>query len=252
MKRRHLTIALYLIGLLLFSACSSNKQVRPEQFDAKEYLSRASKLIEDEDFEEARRLLFEVKNRDVTRQYAPIAQLKLAESYVKEEDYDTAVEEYRRFLRLYPEHTQAPFAQYQIAMIYYKQIEGPDKGAGGARRALKEFQKLLERYPRNPYREAAELRIKKCKNLIADYEYLVGLFYFKKGSYRAAIGRFEGLIRDFPDYKRIPEVLYRTAKSYEELGDKDRAREFAMKLLDRFPGDGWAKLAKEEILTAKK
>ncbi len=252
MKRRHLTIALSLIVLLLFSACSSNKQVRPEQFDAKEYLRRASKLIEDEDFEEARRLLFEVKNRDVTRQYAPIAQLKLAESYVKEEDYDTAVEEYRRFLRLYPEHTQAPFAQYQIAMIYYKQIEGPDKGAGGARRALKEFQKLLERYPRNPYREAAELRIKKCKNLIADYEYLVGLFYFKKGSYRAAIGRFEGLIRDFPDYKRIPEVLYRTAKSYEELGDKDRAREFAMKLLDRFPGDGWAKLAKEEILTAKK
>ena len=233
-------------------ACSTNKQVRPEHFNAKEYLQRASKLIEEDDFEEARRLLFEVKNRDITREYAPIAQLKLAESYVKEENYDTAVEEYRRFLRLYPEHTQAPYAQYQIAMIYYKQIEGPDKGAGGARRALREFKRLLELYPRNPYREAAELRIKKCQNLIADYEYLVGLFYFKKGSYQAAVRRFEGLLRDFPQYKRIPEVLYRTAKSYEELGNNAKARELVKRLLDKFPENGWTRLAKEEILASKK
>ncbi len=244
MKRNILLLIVGLI-ILLAPACSSKKQVRPSHFDAKEYLKRANKLIEDEEFDEARKLLLEVKNRDLTHEYAPIAQLKIAETYEKDEDYDTAISEYKRFLRLYPEHTEAPYAQYQIAMIYFKQIEGPDKGAGGARKAMEEFQKLLRLYPRNPYREAAELRIKKCKSLIAEYEFLVGNFYYKKDSYRAALGRFEELIKNFPEYKHMDQVLYLTASSYYEMGKKQEAKKYAQQLLKQYPNTEWAVRAKE-------
>ncbi len=240
-------ILLLILGLtILFAqACSSKKEIRPSHFDAKEYLKKANKLIEDEEYDEARKLLLEVKNRDLTHKYAPIAQLKIAETYEKDEDYETAINEYRRFLRLYPEHTDAPYAQYQIAMIYFRQIEGPDKGAGGARKAMEEFQKLLRLYPRNPYREAAQLRIKKCKNLIAEYEFLVGKFYYKKDSYRAAIGRFKDLLKNFPEYKHIDQVLYLTASSYYELGKKKEAEKYAQDLLNRFPNTEWADKAKD-------
>ncbi len=251
MRIGKILIPLFLTLLLLVS-CSGKKEIKHETYDPKAYLLRAEQLIEDEDYEEARKLLIEVKNRDYSQKYAPIAQLKIAESLARNNQFDEAVQEYRRFLRLYPDHSQAPYAQYQIALIYYKQIEGPDKGAGGARRALKEFQKLLREYPRNPYREAAELRIKKCKSLIADYELMVARYYYRKGSYEAAIGRLVNLIKEFPEYKKMPEVLYLTALSFKGLKKSDNATKYLQDLIAKYPDSEYADKARETLNSLKK
>jgi outer membrane protein assembly factor BamD len=143
------TVLSILLATVLLVSCGKKETVRDEVFDPKEQLQKASELIKDDEFEEARKILFEVKNRDLSKKYAHIAQLKIAESYEVDEQPDVAIEEYRKFIRHYPDHSQAAYAQYQIAMIYFNQIEGPDKGAGGARKAMKEFQTLLKVYPRN-------------------------------------------------------------------------------------------------------
>ncbi|NOY39883.1 MAG: outer membrane protein assembly factor BamD [Nitrospirae bacterium] len=239
-----------MVSLLLVS-CSGKKPVRQDVFDPKAVLQQASKFIEMDEYDEARKLLFEVKNRDLSKKYAPLAQLKIAESFVIEGQPERAVEEYRRFLQLYPDHPRAPYAQYQIALVYFKQIESPAKGAGGARKALEEFQKLLRLYPRNPYREAVELKIRKCRNLIAEYEFLVGEFYYKKGSYNAATGRFLGLLKEFPDYKRIPEVLYLTGISYRKLNRTDESLRYLKELQKRFPDSEFSKKAEKVIAEIK-
>ncbi len=236
------------VSLLLVS-CSGEKPVRQDVFDPRAVLQQAGKLIEMDEYEEARKLLFEVKNRDLSKKYAPLAQLKIAESFVTEGQPERAVEEYRRFLQLYPDHPQAPYAQYQIALVYFRQIESPAKGAGGARKALEEFQKLLRLYPRNPYREAVELKIRECRNLIAEYEFLVGEFYYKKGSYNAAIGRFLGLLKEFPDYRKIPEVLYLTGISYRKLKRTDKSLQYLNELQKRFPDSEFSR--KAEKITAE-
>ncbi|GBE01783.1 outer membrane protein assembly factor BamD precursor [bacterium BMS3Bbin06] len=245
----------FVVVIIVFSfflSCSGKKALRPENFDPKVWLRNADKLIKSEDFEEARKLLFEVKNRDLTKKYAPIAQLKIAESYEAEEQPDSAVKEYKRFIRLYPDHAQASYAQYKIAMVYYKQIDSPDKGAGGARKALEEFQKLLRKYPRNPYREAVQLRIRKCKNLIADYEMIVGKFYYKKGAYPAAVDRFKGLIENFPGYRGLPEVLYLIGSSYKELGKPGLSRKYLDELVKNYPDSAFAEKAEKVISSLKK
>jgi len=238
---------LILISVFFLFGCAGKKDIREGQFDPKVWLSRADALVKDEEFEEARRLLFEVKNRDLTKKYAPIAQLKLGESYEAEEKPDEAINEYRRFIGLYPDHPQASYAQYKIAMVYFKQIDSPKKGAGGARKALREFQKLLREYPRNPYREAAKLRIKKCRSLIAEYEMLVGRFYYKKGSYKAASGRFSEVIRSFPETKSYPEALYMLGLVYREMGNKDLAKKYLDDLVNKFPRNPLSKKAKETL-----
>ncbi len=238
---------LVLISVFLLFGCAGKKDIREGQFDPKAWLSRADALVKDEEFEEARRLLFEVKNRDLTKKYAPIAQLKLGESYEAEEKPDEAINEYKRFIRLYPDHPQASYAQYKIAMVYFKQIESPKKGAGGARKALREFQKLLRDYPRNPYREAAKLRIKKCRNLIADYEMLVGRYYYRRGSYNAAAGRFSEVIQNFPETKSYPEALYMLGLVYREMGKKDLAKKYLDALVNKFPRNPLSKKAKETL-----
>ncbi|HEC97743.1 MAG TPA: outer membrane protein assembly factor BamD [Nitrospirae bacterium] len=250
MKQLFFSLVLFVstVSFLLVS-CTGEKAVRHAVFDPKAVLQQASKLIKKDEYEEARKLLFEVKNRDLSKKYAPLAQLKIAESFVLEGQPKLAVEEYRRFLQLYPDHPRAPYAQYQIALVHFKQIEGPERGAGGARKALEEFQKLLRLYPRNPYREVVELKINKCRNLIAEYEFLVGKFYYKKAAYNAAIGRFLGLLREFPDYKKTPEVLYLTGISYRELNRTDESLQYLNKLTKGFPESEFTKKA-EKVMPA--
>lgn len=239
---------LFFILLVLLFVFSCSKVVKQEiPYNPESYITRADKLISDKDYEEARKLLFEVKNRDQSRKYAPIAQLKIADSYIRDGDYDAGIEEYRKFIEHYPDSQYAVDAQYQIAMAYFNQIEAPDRGAGVAQKALKEFQRLKEQYPRNPYREVVDIRIEKSINVIADYEFIVGHFYFKKESYKAALGRFENLLKRFPDYKKADETLYYIGLSYKGLKDSEKAKAVFRELIDRYPKSPLSEKAKKEI-----
>lgn len=246
----HCILALVLV---MGVSCSGKKAVRTDEaFDAEKSIAMATELMEKKEYEEARKLLLQVKNRDLTKKYAPLAQLKIADSHVREGEYDLAVEEYRKFLDIYPDHQNASYAQYQIAMAYFVQIESPERGYGAAAKALEEFEKVKRMFPRNPYREMIELRIEKCRNTIADYEFLVAEFYFKKGSCSAALGRFQLLATKFPDYKKEPMVLYRIAVCHKKLGNRDKAVEYFNRLMEKYPGDRIVNNAKKELASLSK
>ena len=232
--------------LLLLGSCGGKKDIREGiTFDAEKSLAKAEKLVDGKEYDEARKVLLEVKNRDTSKRYAPLAQLKIADSYIRDKEYDLGIEEYKKFLEFYPDNQYASYAQYQIGMAYFSQIEAPDRGSGAAQKALKEFQRLRELYPRNPYREVLELRIEKCRNIIAEGTFLVGEFYYKKGSYNAAIGRFEGLLKQFPDYKRGDETLLLLGKSYKALRQNDRAKEVFQDLIEKYPASRFVPEAKK-------
>ena len=236
-----------------FLACSKKPAVQPAQkFDPEKSFTTANELMEQKEFEKARASFLEVKNRDQTRTFAPLAQLKIADSYVKEGEPELAVGEYRKFLDAYPDHQYASYAQYQIAMVYFDQIESPERGYGGAAKALEEFEKLKKMFPRNPYREAVDLKIEKCRNTIAEYEYLVGKFYFKKASYQAALGRFDGLLKEYPGYQGTPEVLFYAGMSHKNLGNREKAEEYLSLVIDRFPSHNAAKDAQKELASLRK
>ena len=240
-------ISVLLLALSFFS-CSGKSSVKTnEPFDAEKFFTRANKLIDDKEYTEARSVLLEVKNRDLTKKFAPLAQLRIADSYVKEEETELAVAEYRKFLEMYPDHRHAPYAQYQIAMVYFNQIESPERGYSGAASALAEFEKLKRDFPRNPYKELIEIRIEKCRNVMADYEFLVGEFYMKKGSYAPAIDRFEGLLKHFPDYKKQEKVLMALALSYKKTGQKEKSAEKLKSIIEKYPSSPLTSDARKEL-----
>jgi outer membrane protein assembly factor BamD len=242
------------IVCLAFSllACSGKAVVKaPEDFDAERYFTKANKLIDEQNYTEARKLLLEVKNRDLSKKVAPLAQLRIADSYVKEGEPELAVAEYRKFLEIYPDHRHAAYAQYQIAMTYFNEIESPERGYGGAEKALTEFEKLKKDFPRNPYRDVIDLRIEKCRNTMADYQLLVGEYYMKKESYTAAIGRFEGLLKKFPDYKKTENVLLNLGIAYKKSGKKEKSEEYFKQLFEKYPNSPLAKDAKKELSSLK-
>ena len=240
--------------LLFVFACSGKAPVKTsaEEFNAEASFEKADKLIQDKDYEGARKLLLEIKNRDLTKKYAPVAQLRIADAYVKEGEPELAVAEYRKFLEIYPDHRHASYAQYQIAMVYFNQIEGPERGYGGAAKALEEFEKLKRDFPRNPFKDLIELRIEKCRNIIADYEFLVGEFYLKKSSYKAAISRFETLLQKFPDYKKTENVLLYLGICYKKAGEPEKAEMYLNRLIEKYPNSRLRADAQKELSSLKK
>ncbi len=244
-----------LVVAVSLSSCAGKaavKKAAPDEFNPELSFEKANKLIDSKEYDQARALLLEIKNRDLTKKYAPLAQLRIADSYVKEDEPDLAVAEYRRFLEIYPDHQHASYAQYEVAMVYFNQIESPERGYGGAQKALVEFEKLKKDYPRNPYKEVVDIRIQKCRDTMADYEYLVGEFYLKKGAYEATINRLEGLLKQFPDYKKEDRVLLSLAQAYKQSGQRDKAEEMLNRLLEKFPNSSLTKEARKELSSLSK
>ncbi|MCE5195091.1 MAG: outer membrane protein assembly factor BamD [Nitrospiraceae bacterium] len=244
---------LLILSLAFVISCSGKTSIQPDaKFDAEKTFAKANDLIEKKEYEDARTVLLEIKNRDHTKKYAPLAQLKLADTFLKDEDPDRAIEEYRKFTELYPDHKYASYAQYQIGNIYFNQIDGPERGSGAAFRAMDEFEKLKKMFPRNPYKEIVESRIEMCKDIISDYEFIVGNFYYKKDAYKAAITRFEGLLKKFPETKKEASVLYYLGLSYKALDNKEKAAEYFKRVVEKYPQNNIAYDAKKELSSLNK
>lgn len=241
------TFPLFII-LLFMSACAKKQVVKAQPLSPANSFARANALFNKKDYDKALRLFRMVKVRDVSGKIAPLAALRIANCYEKQDEPDSAIEAYRKFLDTYPDNMYAPYAQYRIAMIYFSQIQGYDRGYGAAKKALEEFRKLKMLYPRNPYKDSIAMHISRCRYIMASYEFMVGNFYYKKKAYRGALGRFEGIMQDYPDFVRMPQVLYLAASSCRALGDASKAALYVGQLEKRWPDSVYAAKAKKKKL----
>lgn len=251
MKKRFLffLILIPLAGFLAIAGCSKKQAVRQDyrSFNVEEAFTKANAHLEKKEYDNARELLLEIKSRDASGQYAPLAQLRMADTFLRQEEVDSAIDEYEKFLDLHPENKYASYAQYQIAMIYYGQITDTERGYGAAQRALDEFEKLMELYPRNPYKGAVEMRMEKCIDTLAGYEFMVGEFYFNQKAYPGALARLETIIEKYPDYRKLPQVLYMTAISYKAVGKREQAEHYLGLLSSKYPENALIKKAQKEL-----
>ncbi|MBF0318717.1 MAG: tetratricopeptide repeat protein [Nitrospirae bacterium] len=216
------------LSLMVCAACTK-KTVKPAYEGPKAAYAKAGQLIDDKEYEAGRELLTEITNRDTATDYAPLAQLKIAESYIKEEEFEVALEEYKKFLKNYPDNKYSSYAKYQVATLTFNNIEGPDRGYRAAYTAIKEFQSLNEQYPRNPYKDIVPLRIEKSRNVLAEHEFYVGEFYYKKEAYEAALRRFNNILNKYPEYPDMGKVYFHMGLSYKGLKDSAKTREFIEK-----------------------
>ncbi len=182
-------------------------------------------------------------------EYAPAARLALGEAFVKEQGTSNdilAIGAYRDFLTLYPSHPQSDSAQFQVAEAYFRQRNGPDRDQTKTQEALAEYERLLELYPDTKHAEEARKRIQECRQTLARAEFLAGYFYLRtRQACRAAIPRFEGLLKDYPDYAGTDEVLLRLGECLFYSGRGPEALPVLARLLAEHPQSAFVETAKE-------
>lgn len=236
---------------MLMASCASTPEPSGP-FDAASTMKEANAKLEDKFEDEARRLYERVMRLDSTGEYVPLAQLRIADSYVVEDLPELAIAEYEDFLRTYPRHKYASYAQYQIGMVRFGMIKDASRGYGHALQALDAFVALNTQYPRNPYVQEAELKIRQCRALIAEYEFNVGKFYYDKQACQGATGRFEAARLRFEDLVSMPELLHHLALCYDSMGEEAKSAEALEELRRRFPLSSFAVSVEEDLARQRK
>ena len=207
------------------------------------------KAVAKKDWESARQYFRRLIDAFPQSEHQPAARIALADSYFEEGgigNYVLAVSSYREFLTLYPQHPKSDYAQYRCAESYQKQMNSPDRDQTATDQALEEFQRLLDVYPDSSYVEPARERIKECRQTLARSHFQVGFFYQKtRKSWRSAIGRYQTIVSEYPDFERFDEVLFRLAQCLSYSGRYAEARPPIGRLLAEFPQSPFVEEAKK-------
>jgi outer membrane protein assembly factor BamD len=197
------------------------------------------KLYKQKKWEEARQHFKRIVEGFPQSDHSAEARIALGDTYFDEggeANYILAVSEYRGFLTLYPSHPRSEYAQFRVAVSFDRQRRGPDRDSTNTERALEEYQRLLETYPSTKYQEEARARVVDCRQNLARTEYMVGYFYQKtRKAYRSSLARYELLLKEYPDYARLDEVLFRTAECLRNLARFTEALPRVNQLLEDYP-----------------
>ena len=152
---------------------SMEQQVSEAYLEGKKSLEEGDVLFAAKKFNEAE-TLFPQSN------WASRAALMAAYSYYKQDYYSDAIDELKRFLRVYPKDPNLSYVYYLLGVSYYEQIVDEKKDLNSIKNAKKYFELILEKYPDTDYALDSEFKLDLINDILASKEMYVGRYYFKK------------------------------------------------------------------------
>jgi len=212
-----------IIGLGVISLCCGcalfRKGEKPEK-SPEELMSEGMSRFADGSYKDAAERFQELKDRYPYSNLAIHAELKLADSLFKKEDFEEAIEAYREFESLHPKNASIPYVIYQQGMCCFLRMKTVDRDQINTIKALNEFKRLIRTFPDDQYSLKAEDHIERCLANLAEHEFYVGHFYFRSGHYKAAMNRFTYLLEQYPDHGPREKAIAYIAECKEKLAQE--------------------------------
>ena len=183
--------------------------------------------------------------------YETEAQLKIADSYFAEGNFEEALSYYRGFADLHPQHPKVAYTVLRSALCYYNQIESIDRDQTATREALKYLELLTTNYPYAPAGQEGEVILHELRTRLADNMMEIGDFYLERTQYQSAATRYRRVLDDYPGLGSDAEALYKLGVCYEEMKRIDEALRLYHVVLENFSDSRDAERAAERIAGAE-
>ena len=183
-------------------------------------------------------------------EYLAKAKLAIADSFYKEggtASLTQAIATYKDFIVFFPFLPEAAYAQMQVGMAHYKQLQKPDRDRTEARVAEDEFQTFLQKYPNDPLVPQAQQRLREVQEILAEGDYRIGYYYYVKGSYRASAGRLLTIAKRYPLYSKSDHALWMLGNIFEKGENKDAAAAYYARIIRDYPLSGLSADAKKKL-----
>ena len=187
-------------------------------------------------------------------EYLAKAKLLIADSYYKEggtANMTQAISGYKDFIVFFPFLPEASYAQLQVAMGHFRQMEKPDRDRTEAKEAESEFQTFLQKYPKDPLADKAMQHLREVQEVIAEGDYRVAYYYYTKGDKRAAAARLIGVTNRYPLYSKADYALWMLGDIFDKAEKKEVAANYYARILRNYPLSSEAPQAKARLVAMK-
>ncbi len=245
--KRYLSSLLIALPLSALVACAHMDSSGTVKFapDAETNYNLGLRSVEDRRYLDAMQFFEHVRYRHPYSSVAALADLAIADTFFVQDKFMEAVEGYRNFVKLRPNHPKVDYAEYRIALSHYEDIPmdfflfppSHEKDQSAVRGAAANFEAFLRKYPDSQYVPEAKEKLQETRERLADHEMSVAAFYLHHNRYKSAAARYERMASEFPDSKRIGEALLRLADVQLKLEEPQKARATLEKLIRDFPTD---------------
>jgi len=193
--------------VLLFCGCSLFEDKHEMEQNAQELVSEGSSAFVSGDYRTAVKAYTDLKDWYPFSKYAILAELKIADAHFQLEEYDEAVFAYKEFEKMHPKNEAIPSVIYKIGLCWFNQLGTIDRDHTPAKNSLIQFNRLIDQYPSSEYAAKAKEHILTCTENLSGHELYVANFYMKTKKYKAALKRYEYLVKTYPDSKESKEAL---------------------------------------------
>jgi outer membrane protein assembly factor BamD len=183
-------------------------------------------------------------------EYLAKAKLAIADSYYKEggtSNLALAISGYKDFEVFFPFLPEATYAQMQVAMGHYRQMDKPDRDRSHAIAAEEEFQIFLQKYPNDPLAPQAQQHLREVQEVLAEGEYRIGYYYYVKGDKRAAAARLLAVTNRYPLYTKSDQALWMMGDILEKSEHKEVAAVYYAKIVKNYPLSSMVPGAKDKL-----
>jgi len=217
-----------------------NKKLPPFQ----KLFNRTIELYNSQQYKDAiQAFLFLRENYPQKAEYQSRITLYIADSHYKLEEYPSAIANYEEFIKLYPTSPDLPYAYFQIGMCNYKQRRSYDRDASFVRKAIKNFEKVLQISPPGVLVNESIRMIALCQRELAMHEFYIADFYMRTHHYQSALLRYEDILNKFFSLKIYDRAHLGIAKAYLKLKDKNAAFRHLSYVAKNYPATPYGKEA---------
>lgn len=238
-------------GMLLLSATPSHaqfhKKKKVNKSTAAENTAEPDKLLYERAIDDIKHGRHEVGRLNMQTlintypdsEYLAKAKLAIADSYYKEggtANTTQAIQAYQDFGVFFPMLAEAAYAQLQVAMAHFREIEKPDRDRSQALDAEDAFQIFLQKYPKDPLAAKAQQYLREVQEVLAEGDYRIGYFYYTtRGDKRAAASRLAALVNRYPLYSKADHALWMLGNIWEGTEKKELAAPYYARIVREYP-----------------
>ncbi len=248
-KKIKIVYTIAIVLLVVGFGCKKEKiEISPEVASSDEALFKLGEKYIKKDPEKAQLYFRQVIDSFPKSFYAQRAKLSIADIYFKKGDEGNlivAASEYREFISLFPLSPSSSYAQYRIAMTYFKKILAPGRDQTKTNQALDEFKKVITNYPMSEEAKSSQENIKLCEEYLAEHTCGIGYYYYKVHVFKASISRLSEILTKYPNYSKMDKVYFYLGDSYLKWNKADQSIPYFTKLISDFPQSKYAKNAVE-------
>lgn len=253
------------VACVVLAGCGGEGRENPIlRLSVEESLTKGKELLEKKKYFQAREYLTHAFEIEPNSAAGREALLLVADAHFFQggsQNLIKAEAKYRDFLNRFPTTDRGAYVQYQIATSQLQRMRRPDRDQSISLGALEAYEDLIRLYPSSTYVEEAEAQVEKIRESLAEAEYLVGVYNFRRGKYvkcgvvcfKAALRRLEGLNEAYPGYSKKEELYFHLAAAAAHAGEEEKAQRYGSLLREGFPESKLVKaLDKEERRAVKR